>query len=561
MTAPAPPSAPAEIMTGGRAIVEALIDNGVDTVFGLPGAQLYALFDALALRSDAIRTVGARHEQAAAYMAFGAARSTGRPAVYAVVPGPGVLNTTAALSTALGTSTPVLCLTGQVPSAFIGKGRGHLHEIPDQLGVLSRLTKWATRIERPEDAPAAIGEAFRQMLTGRPGPVAVEMAWDVMASTAPVVRRGAETVPPPADADAAEIAAAARLVLSAARPMIMVGSGAQAAAAEVQALAERLDAPVTAFRGGRGIVSESHPLGVSSAAAHALWADTDLLVAIGTRAELPTMRWTGMMACLDRLPGGRKLVRIDIDPEEMSRLNADAPVVADAAVGTGALVTAIAHVSPQKPAGNDLRRARIARAKAETRAAIERVQPEIGYLDAIRRALPDDGYFVGELCQVGFASYFGFDVRHPRSYVSEGYQGTLGFGFPTALGVKIAHPDKAVLSVTGDGGFGFALQELATAAQERIAVVTVLFDNHAYGNVRRDQKTLFGNRVIASDLQNPDFRQLAAAFGVAFRAARTPDELEAALAAAFAAARPALIHVDVGVDRETTPWPFIHFPA
>ena len=156
-------------MTGGMAIVEALIANGVDTVFGLPGAQLYPLFDALQQRSDRIRTVGARHEQACGYMAFGYARSTGRPGVYAVVPGPGVLNTSAALCTAFGCCAPVLCITGQVPSAFLGRGRGHLHELPDQLATLRTLTKWAARIERPADAPEIVNEAFRQMLSGRPG--------------------------------------------------------------------------------------------------------------------------------------------------------------------------------------------------------------------------------------------------------------------------------------------------------------------------------------------------------------------------------------------------------
>jgi acetolactate synthase I/II/III large subunit len=179
-------------MTGGMAIVEALIANGVDTLFGLPGAQLYALFDALQQRRHQIRTVGARHEQACGYMAFGYARSTGRPGVYAVVPGPpGLLNSTAALATALGCGAPVLCIKGQVPTAFMDRGRGHLHELPDQLATLRSLVKWAAGIERPADAPDVISRAFSQMLSGRPGPVAVEMAWDSMA------RRGRSRRRPP----------------------------------------------------------------------------------------------------------------------------------------------------------------------------------------------------------------------------------------------------------------------------------------------------------------------------------------------------------------------------
>src|SRR4051812_40535221 len=181
------------VNSGGEAIVSGLVAHGVDTVFGLPGAQIYGLFDAF--HQAQLKVIGARHEQACGYMAFGYARSTGRPGVFAVVPGPGILNTSAALCTAHGCCAPVLCITGQVPTAFLDRGRGHLHELPDQLATLRSLTKWAARIERPADAPAIMNEAFRQMLSGRPGAVAVEMAWDTMASSAHVEPLGAAAVP------------------------------------------------------------------------------------------------------------------------------------------------------------------------------------------------------------------------------------------------------------------------------------------------------------------------------------------------------------------------------
>lgn len=544
-------------MTGGMAIVDALVANGVDTVFGLPGAQMYPLFDALKQREDEIRTYGARHEQACAYMAFGYARSTGRPGVYAVVPGPGVLNTAAALCTAQGCNAPVLCVTGQVPSAFLGRGRGHLHELPDQLGTLRSLTKWAARIERVEDVPAVMDEAFRQMLSGRPGAVAVEMAWDVMASTATVAPRPAVRPLPAPEPAPDTVEAAARLLVMARAPMIMTGSGAQGAANEVLALAEELDAPVAAFRGGRGVVAEDHDLGISSVTAHRLWPDTDVLVGIGTRLEMPYMRWTGMMRCIQSPEAPPHLLRIDIDPDEFGRLKPHVGILADAAEGTRALVGEVRR-QWSGPRAERRTRAEIAAAKASARQAIEVVQPQLSFLDAIRRALPRDGFFVGELSQVGFTSYFGFPVYGPRTYVSEGFQGTLGFGFPTALGVKVAHPDRAVVSVTGDGGFLFAVQELATAAQERIGLVTVLFNNGAYGNVLRDQQTGFGNRLIGSLLQNPDFRQLAQAFGVKGWSVTSPDELERALVAALGEGRPALIEVRVPQGSEASPWPFIH---
>ena len=546
-------------MTGGMAIVEALIANGVDTVFGLPGAQLYALFDALQQRRDALRTVGARHEQACGYMAFGYARSSGRPGVYAVVPGPGLLNTTAALATALGCNTPVLCITGQVPSAFLDRGRGHLHELPDQLAALRSLVKWAARIERPDDAPPVIDEAFRQMLSGRPGPVAVEMAWDVMGSQAFVTPLAAAAISPAPAPSPSEVAAAAELLVAAQRPMIMTGSGAQHASAAVRALAEQLAAPVAAFRGGRGVLAEDHELGLSSYAAFRLWPETDALIGIGTRLEMPYMRWTGMMALVDRPLPPPHLLRIDIDPAEMRRLVPHAGIVADADAGTRALLAAVRRAQRRTSASAIAAwRGRIALAKAAARTEIEQVQPQLAYLDVIRELLPRNGFFVGELSQVGFTSYFGYPVYAPRTYVSEGYQGTLGFGFPSALGVKIAHPDRVVISVTGDGGFMFGVQELATAVQERIGLVTLLFNNSSYGNVLRDQRTNFANRINGALLDNPDFMLLARAFGVEGHRVASPDELRPVLRQAIAANAPVLIEVMVPQDSEVSPWAFIH---
>ena len=548
--------------TGGAAIVDALITNGTDTLFGLPGAQMYPLFDALQQRGDQIRTVGARHEQACGYMAFGYARSTGRPGVFAVVPGPGVLNTAAALCTALGCNAPVLCITGQVPAAFIGRRRGHLHELPDQLATLRSLTKWSMRIERPADAPEIVNEAFRQMLSGRPGPVAIEMAWDVMASRAPVRPLPAAEIPAPSPAAPEEIAAAARILAAARRPMIMTGSGAQHASDAIRALADYLDAPVAAFRGGRGVMPEDDPLGISSFVAHELWSETDAVIGIGTRLELPLMRWTGMMTLIDRPREPPHVIRIDIDPAEMQRLVPHAGIVADAEVGAKALLAALERLHARKPpAVSQQIRGRIVAAKTAARSRIEKVQPQLAYLDVIREVLPRDGIFVTELSQVGFTSYFGYPVYAPHTYISEGFQGTLGFGFPTALGVKVAHPDRPVVSVTGDGGFMFGMQELATAKQEGIGLVTLLFNNRSYGNVLRDQRTNFGNRVIGAALDNPDFMLIAKAFGIEGHRVGSPDALRPVLAAAIDAAGPVLIEIEVPQGSETSPWEFIHFKA
>lgn len=543
-------------MTGGAAIVEMLISCGITQLYGLPGAQLYPLFDALAQRTDRIRTFGARHEQTCGYMAFGAARSTGRPAAFAVVPGPGVLNAGAALATALGCCTPVLCITGQVPSTFIGKGRGHLHELPDQLVYLRSVTKWAARIERPADAPEVMAEAWRQMTSGRPGPVAIEMAWDVMASSEVVaiparLSTKRETAPPAE----AEIDAAAEMIARAGRAMIMTGSGAQDAGEDIRELAELLDAPVTAFRGGRGVLPEDHPLSLGSYAASKLWPETDVLIGIGTRLEMPYMRWTGMMRLIDEPEPPPHLVRIDIDAEEMRRLVPHAGIVGDARVATGRLVAALRKMGTRPEPGA---RARIAVARQEARREIEKVQPQLAYLDVIRQVMPRDAFLVPELSQTGFTSYFGFDVLAPRTYVSEGYQGTLGFGFPTSLGVKAANPDRVVVSMGGDGGLMFGCQELATMVQERLAVVALVFNNRAYGNVLRDQRTNFSNRTIGAALHNPDFLALAAAFGVAAVRVNSPEALRPALARAIAAGTPQLIEIEVPQGIEVSPWEFVH---
>ncbi|MCA0399636.1 MAG: hypothetical protein LCH38_02340 [Proteobacteria bacterium] len=541
-------------MTGGEAIVEGLKAQGVDTVFGLPGAQMYPFFDALARHAQDIRTIGARHEQTCGYMAFGAARATGKPAVYSVVPGPGMLNTTAALATAWGTCTPILCVTGQVPTSYLGKKRGHLHEIPDQLGTMRSLVKWAERIERPADAPELVAEAFRQMQTGRPGPVALEMCWDTMASSEAVPAAQRAILPAPAAPDAEAVRRAIELIRDAKQPMIMVGTGAQHAPEAILRLAERLGAPVAAFRGGRGVVDETGPYGLSSYAAHKYFAQCDLLIGIGSRLEMPYMRWQPGSQRVERPQTPPVLLRIDVDPEEMLRFPPQAGIVGDCAVVVPALLAALEEAG-HAPAD---KRAAIEQARMQAGAEIRQVQPQLDYLEVIRAALPADGFLVEELCQVGFASYFGYPVHRPRTYVSSGFQGTLGFGFPTALGVKAANPAKPVVSITGDGGLLFAVQELATARQYGIGLVTIVFNNNAYGNVRRDQEERFGNRIIGADLVNPDFMMLAKAFGVTGHRVESPAALAPVLAEALRRDQPALIEIPSARGSESSPWPFIH---
>jgi len=533
-------------MTGGEAIVAGLLAHGVDTVFGLPGAQTYGLFDALYRSSPPIRVIGARHEQGCSYMAFGYARSTGRPAVFTVVPGPGVLNASAGLLTALGGNEPVLMITGQVPSEYLGKGRGHLHEMPDQLATMRGFVKWAERIDYPSLAPIRVAEAFQQMRSGRPGPTALEMPWDVFTQKSIVlpVAPLAPWSPPPPDPDLVE--QAARLIAGSRTPMIFVGAGALDAGPEILELAELIQAPVVGFRSGRGIVSDEHALGLTIAAAYNLWPETDLAIGIGTRMEVPGWRWPFR-------PERLKVIRIDIDPSEMHRFKPNVGVISDARNGVRAVLEATRKLTTRSPG----RLEAIAEAKAKAARDIQVVQPQVAYLQALREVLPRNGLVTDELCQAGFASWYGFPVYAPRTFISSGYQGTLGSGFPSALGVKIANPDRPVVAITGDGGFMYAVEELATAVQYGIDVVTLVFNNESYGNVRRDQVEGFGQRLICSDLVNPDFVKLAEAFGVNVARVATPEALKLALERALAGGL-WLIEVQIPRSSEVSPWQFIH---
>jgi acetolactate synthase I/II/III large subunit len=534
-------------MSAAQAIVDSLIAHGVKMIFGIPGVHTYKLFDALYERRGEIQFIGTRHEQGAAYMAYGFAKSTGQVGVYTCVPGPGVLNTTAALCTAYAANAPVLCLTSEIPAADIGRGFGILHELPDQLATLRSLTKWAERIDHPTQVAQIMAEAFGKMTSGRPGPVALECPWDTLGLTAltdSAVRAPASDPPPP---DPAAVQSAAELIRAAKRPMIMVGGGAVDAASEIAAFAELIQAPVTAHRSGRGIVSEDTPYGLGLAAAYIAWADTDLLIAIGTRMELQYLRWR-------KLPPNLKVVRIEIDPREMIRRPCDVGLLTDAALGVGALISALAQANFGRPS----RAASLVALKLLARADYESVQPQVAYLDVIREALPRDGLFVEEICQVGFTARFALPMYLPRTYVSCGYQDNLGFGFMTALGVKVANPDRVVISVSGDGGFMFGVQELATAVQNQIRLISIVFNNRSFGNVLRDQKTVFNGHYIGESLSNPDFVKLAQSFGAKAYRASNPADLKTALASALKDSGPVLIEIPSEPGSEASPWPFLH---
>ena len=531
-------------MSGGEAIVDALIRNGVDTAFGIPGVQLDPLFAALHDQQNRIRVLHTRHEQGAAYMALGYAQATGRVGTAIVVPGPGLLNASAAIATGYSLNSKMMCVVGQIPSALIGKGTGQLHELPDQLAIAEGLTKYAARMDAPSDAPAIMAEAFRQLHTGRARPVEVEMALDIMNAEGEVVPLDPPDAYEVAAPDPDAVEAAAKLLGNAQNPLIFAGGGAIDAGAELLALADVLQAPVVMSRGALGAIDSRHPLTLTPPLGHKLWKDADVVLGVGTRLVPMVPDWG--------TDDGLKFVRLDIDAEEISRSHSpDVAVQADAALGLAALADAVpAHNRSRSDISGDM-----AALKAELQAEFDKLDPQIPVLGAIRRALPEDGIFVEELTQPGYVARLAFPVYQPRTYINPGYQGTLGYASPTAMGAKVGMPDRKVLAISGDGGFMFNVQELATAAQHGIDIVLVVFNDGAFGNVKRFQQQLFDGKEIAVELKNPDFMKLSDAFGVQGFRVTSPAELERAIGEGFDTPGPTLIEYPLGEVPD--PWHLI----
>jgi acetolactate synthase-1/2/3 large subunit len=534
-------------MTAADATVDAMATHGISTIYALPGVQNDYLFAALFKASDRMRTVHTRHEQGAAYMALGAALATGKPSAYAVVPGPGLLNSAAALLTAYSMNAPVLALIGEIPDADVGRHLGHLHEIRDQAGIIKRLVDYSALIRKPEQAPRLVAEAVQSMASARPGPASLQCAIDVWG------KLGAVTPQPPLPErhpklNEAAIRKAAKLLGAAKNPLIVCGGGAQGASEEVTALSAMLQAPVLGYRRGRGVLDSRDPLSVTLPLGRDLWGEADVVLGIGSRMLIQFRQW-GMDEDI-------KIIRIDADAEEPGRLHKPAiALVGDATP----LLQRLLEVLPAHNAERASRTSEMEGRQAAWRKRLDAIGPQIGYLDAIRAELPEDGILVDEVTQMGFAARLAFPVYKPRTFLSPGYQDNLGWGFATALGAQDARRDVPVVAITGDGGFMFTASEMATAVRHRIPLTTIVFNDGAFGNVRRIQEEKFGNQLIASDLANPDFVKFAECFGAAGERARSPHMLRAALRRAFARRDgPTLIEVPVGPF--PTPWPFIFMP-
>jgi acetolactate synthase-1/2/3 large subunit len=492
--------------TGGQLLAAQLAHLGAQRVFGVPGAQLDWAVDGLTTHAPSIKFVHARHEQGAAYMADGCARATGEPAYLMVVPGPGMLNASAALSTAWACSSPVVAIVAAVPTTAEGRRLGALHEIDGQSEILRRLVKWHRKVASAAQIPSALAEATWHARSGRPRPVAVEIPADLFTATAT-----AQLVPEPPISrtapDLASLARAAELLAGAIRPVIVAGQGVVAAGAQrsLAKVAELLGAPVVTTTNGRSALDNGHPLALRLFEGSDLVAQADVVLAVGTR-------FVAQSGQILRHAAETRLIVLNADPDDVwGDRRTEVGIVADADLALASLADELVErgvrVGDDRPDLGDLR--------ARRAAALGAYEPLTGAVRSIQGAVPADTVVVTDLTQVGYMANAIWEVTAPRSFVTSGWQGTLGYGYPTALGAKVGRPDRTVVAIVGDGGFGFCLNEMATARAHGIAVITVCFVDSAFGNVRRAQREKFDGRYLATQLANPDFAALARSFGLA----------------------------------------------
>jgi acetolactate synthase-1/2/3 large subunit len=483
--------------TGAQAIVAALADAGVDTVFGLPGVHSLALWKALG--GSGIRVVGVRHEQAAAYAADGYARASGRPGVAIVTTGPGAANAVGAVGEAYASRSPVLLVATDIPTSLRRPGpvRGALHETSDQRAMFAPVTTAQLRASADGDAGELAARALAEAHAHPRRPVFLEVPTDLLDAPA----RAPRAVAAVAGGATADVARAAQLLRGAQRPLVWAGGGALAdeAGAAVAAVAERLGAPVMVTPSARGLLAPSHPLLVGPphvAPVGDLWDAADAVLAIGSDLDgTTTQNW--------RQPQPPALVAVNVDGEDARKnYRVDALVEARAGEGCAALLDALGD--PREPwADLDAVRAAVAAmADPDARA----------FLDAMAAAAGEDGVVVCDMCIPGYwLGAFG-RVSGPRRLAYPMGWGTLGFGFPASIGAALAH-DGPTIAVCGDGGFLFACGELATVAQERPRLVTVIVDDGGYGMLRWDQDAR-GDARSGVDLHTPDFVALVRSFGV-----------------------------------------------
>jgi acetolactate synthase I/II/III large subunit len=539
-------------MNGGQAVARALRAEGIDVVFGIVGTHNIQIFDGLYDRTDA-RIVTTRHEQGAGFMADGYARATGRIAACIVVPGPGLTNVMTPLGQAYSDSVPILAITGQNPSARLDRGLEDFHELRDSVAVAGTVTSYAARATSAAEVPAAIREAVRIMRSRRPRPTFLEIPMDLLGGEEEV-----ELLPPAEDhprpsGGAEAIARAAELLGAARRPMILAGGGAikAEAGAALRAIAERLGAPVITTLHGKGAIPDDHPLAVGDGWGRlklfaGLFAQADACLAVGTRFDYLTDVEQG-----GSLPD--PLVHVDLDPTVINQIRQSAVgIVGDARLVLERLLDALEVRASAQPWCD------VAAVRAEKRRALERAAgPVLPLLDAIRAAIPRDAIVTDDLCLPGYWAPPALEIYEPRTFMHPGMYGTLGYALPAAIGAQIGRPDRPAVALCGDGGFLYTSQELATAVQQRVDVVAIVFNDNAYGALKLFQDRHYRGRQIGVDLHNPDFARLAEAYGARGIKLGSSADLGPALGGAIRQGGPTVIECPLDFPQSAAPPPWM----
>lgn len=542
-------------MTAARALVESLLAQGVDTIFGIISSHTMEIFDALYDHQDAIRFISTRHEQAAAMMADGYARVTGKPGICLTSTGPGAANSMGGLGEAYASSSPVLTITSSAEEQLYERGLGTMHETKNQLDMLSTVTQHSVHISRPEDAPEQVREAFSLFQDRRQRPIAIEIPSDVQSQEAEIAISGSVRQAAPA-ADPAAVEAAADILLAGRRVGVMAGTGVHRSGAgrELTRLVERLGAPVFTTANSKGAIAEDHPLSLGMYGGEynfppggledprQTFANSlDVLLVVGSSLSYFRAKSQGL-----RQPP--QLIHLDIDTAPMDkwyattvRLVGNARTVLEqlngALANRGSSDTTASGVKEGYPAEVREVRERISEYKRRT------LPNETKIMEAIRRVTARDAVFVGDVgvCNHRGANYC-LDIYEERSYLIPAWGG-LGFGLPAAAGAKAGVPDRQVICITGDGGFQFNIQELGTCVQYGLRPVVLVFNDDAWGLLRHYQENRKGGRYIASDLRNPDFTRLAVAYGARGLRAHSLPELVQSLEQALATEKVTVIDV------------------
>ena len=546
-------------MIGAKALIQALEKEGVDVVFGLPGGANLPIYDALVEAN--FRHILVRHEQSAAHMADGYARIKRKAGVCFATSGPGATNLVTGLATAYADSSPMIAVTGQVPTAMIGKDA---FQETDIIGVANPCTKYAFQPRSPIEVPETIKKAFYIAESGRPGPVLVDIPKDVQQGSADM--RFPEFIKvrgysPVIDADLSQLGKAVEILYNAERPIIMAGGGVilSGAFSELQALAEILMAPVVTTFKGKGSFPENHPLAMGPigmhghAEANKMILEADCILAVGARfSDRSVGRY-------DEFGRGMNIIHMDVDPAEIGKnKSVDVAVVGDVKSSLRTLVKMFSKVSIRRDENNTWlkRRKELIDHYAETIKDYPRDLTARKALKKLREVLPANSIVTTEVGQCQMWASLHFDVVSPGTFFSSTGLGTMGFGFPASIGAKAARSDVHVVDIAGDASFNMTENSLAVSVLDQLPVIVFLMNNYMLGMVAQWQRTFYNRRYMGVHQHScPDYAKIAQAYGAQGIKAQSLSELELAVRAALKSEIATVI--DITIDPEEDVYPFV----